>query len=297
MAQPQTQTVTVRLDRDEYEALVEAAERQGETPAGYMRAGACPRPRRPAGRGRRLGVLIDADNAQASLLAAMLATVAEHGAVALRRVYGDWSAARLCHWRPSIREHALHAVHQFPSVSGKNSTDIALVIDAMDLLHGGTLDGLCIVSSDSDFAPLATRIREHGLLAMGIGRRDTPRAFVEACDVFVCTDTLAAVSGVEDPAPVVALSWPEMVADAARAVQQEDGWALLSRVGDLLQQRDPTFDPRSYGAAGGRLSLLVQLQPAMFELADPDGGGQLKVRVLSNGDVGTEADAPAGAAA
>lgn len=279
----------VQLSEEEHERLSQAATMQGATLAeflltsGHQQIAADPAAvsflsslpdQNPGQVTRSVAVLIDADNAQPSLLAPAMAEAAKHGAVSTRRIYGDWSSPLMSQWREAVKAHALHPVQQFPNASGKNSTDIALVIDAMDLLHAGQLGGICIVSSDSDYAPLATRIREHGLFAMGIGRRETPRAFVTACDVFVYTDNLRSPQLSQDgdaatqdggPQP----DWTEMVAEAAALAQGEDGWALLSRVGLFLRQIDPAFDPRSYGMP--RLLPLVQSRPDLF-VVDPTGG-------------------------
>ena len=209
-------------------------------------------------------------------------------------------------WKQAIQGHAVHPVQQFRSVSGKNSTDMALAIDAMDLLHTADLGGICIVSSDSDFTRLATRIREQGLLAMGIGRRDTPKAFVTACEMFVYTDNLrplepavaacemfvythnvhplepASATSEEAPtADTAETEWTDMVTNAVALAQEEDGWALLSRVGNLMRQMDPAFDPRSYGMPGARLSPLVKSRPDLFELSWGADGHPM-IRVLND---------------
>ena len=226
--------VMVRLSDEEHQRLSVAANGQGATLAGYLRAaahqqlaaGAGPAQhhatqqpltaqRQPA---RALAVLIDADNAQATRLGPVLAEAAKHGIVTLRRIYGDWTSPQMSQWKQAIQSHAVHPVQQFPSVSGKNSTDMALAIDAVDLLHTADLGGICIVSSDSDFTRLATRIREQGLLAMGIGRRDTPKAFVTACEIFVYTDNLhrlepAAPSRERTPAAGTAETRPERLGE------------------------------------------------------------------------------------
>ena len=301
-------TVMVRLSDEEHQRLSVVASGQGATLAGYLRAaahqqlaaGAGPAQhhatqqpltaqRQPA---RALAVLIDADNAQATRLGPVLAEAAKHGIVTLRRIYGDWTSPQMSQWKQAIQSHAVQPVQQFRSVSGKNSTDMALAIDAVDLLHTADLGGICIVSSDSDFTRLATRIREQGLLAMGIGRRDTPKAFVTACEIFVYTDNLhrlepAAASRERTPAAGTAetrperlgevpewdpnsgtaeAEWTDMVTDAVALAQEEDDWALLSRVGNLLRQMDPAFDPRSYGMPGPRLSPLVKSRPDLFEI-------------------------------
>ena len=194
---------------------------------------------------------------------------------------------QMSQWKQAIQGHAVHPVQQFRSVSGKNSTDMALAIDAMDLLHTADLGGICIVSSDSDFTRLATRIREQGLLAMGIGRRDTPKAFVAACEMFVYTDNvhpLEPASATSEEAPTADTAeteWTDMVTNAVALAQEEDGWALLSRVGNLMRQMDPAFDPRSYGMPGARLSPLVKSRPDLFEISWGADGHPM-IRVLND---------------
>ena len=139
---------------------------------------------------RAIAMLIDGDNAQASLIEHILAEAAKYGIITTRRIYGDWTSPGMSSWKGTVNSHALNPVQQFAYTTGKNSTDSALIIDAMDLLHGGTVGGFCIVSSDSDYTRLATRIREQGLFVMGIGRSQTPEAFVRACEVFVNTENL-----------------------------------------------------------------------------------------------------------
>lgn len=150
----------------------------------------------------RLAVLIDADNAQASLATALLAEVAKYGRATTKRAYGDWTTTSLGSWKKTLLEHAIQPMQQFPNTVGKNATDSALIIDAMDLLYTGRFDGFCIVSSDSDFTRLASRIRETGLLVYGFGERKTPQAFVSACDKFVYVEVLrGAKAAVAKPAP------------------------------------------------------------------------------------------------
>ena len=136
-------------------------------------------------------MLIDGDNAQPSLIEHVLAETAKYGVVTTRRIYGDWTTPQMSGWKDSLHSHAVQPMQQFRYTTGKNATDSALIIDAMDLLHAGTVRGFCIVSSDSDYTRLATRIREGGLFVMGVGRSDTPKSFVNACEVFVYTENLA----------------------------------------------------------------------------------------------------------
>lgn len=226
---------------------------------------------------RRLMLMIDGDNAQAALLPQMLAEVSKYGVMKIRRVYGDWGSPQLKPWKDLLHTYALKPEQQFSYTSGKNATDIALIIDAMDFINTAGVDGICIVSSDSDYTPLATRIREKNLFVMGIGRSTTPRAFVNACDVFVYTENLR--SNVEDvssgaplpaskqenePVPVNAESHIEgLFRNAFDAAVQDDGWAHLGTFGSSLRQLDPGFDPRTYGHK--LLSQLVQADPNFFE--------------------------------
>jgi hypothetical protein len=214
-----------------------------------------------------LAVLIDADNAQAAVISDLLAEVAQVGTATVKRAYGDWTTPQLGSWKDVLNVHAIVPVQQFSYTTGKNATDSALIIDAMDLLHGGRVDGFCLVSSDSDFTRLATRIREQGLLVIGFGERKTPKPFVAACDRFLYTDILrrggssrnegrrAAAEPEDEGTPPL----NPFLCEAISAVTQDDGWAPLGMVGSLLQKNDPAFDARSYGFR--KLSELVKGQP------------------------------------
>ena len=216
---------------------------------------------------RPLAMLIDGDNAQPSLLEHVLAEAVKYGTVTTRRIYGDWTTPEMSGWKESLHAHAVQPQQQFRYTKGKNSTDSALIIDAMDLLHSDTVGGFCIVSSDSDYTRLATRIREHGLFVMGIGQAHTPEAFVKACEVFVYTENLT--PPVERTGPVKELSFPDWTLLVRRAVEmtsQDDGWAFLGAVGNALRQLDPAFDVRSYGHT--QLSPLIRSRPDLFEMRD-----------------------------
>jgi len=243
---------------------------------------------------RRLMLMIDGDNAQAALLPQMLAEVSKYGVMKIRRVYGDWGSPQLKPWKDLLHTYALKPEQQFSYTSGKNATDIALIIDAMDFINSAGVDGICIVSSDSDYTPLATRVREKDLFVMGIGQSTTPRAFVNACDVFVYTDNLR--SNVEDvsseshlparkpenePVPVNDETQIEgLFRSAFDATVQEDGWAHLGTFGSSLRQLDPGFDPRTYGHK--LLSQLIQANPDFFEIekrASRGGNTDIYVRL------------------
>ena len=140
---------------------------------------------------RRVAILIDGDNAQASLIEQILVEAGKYGNATIRRVYGDWTTPNMSSWKDTLNIHAFQPIQQFRYTIGKNATDSAMIIDAMDILHSDQVDGFCLVSSDSDYTRLATRIRESGLLVVGIGEKKTPRAFVSACNVFIYTENLS----------------------------------------------------------------------------------------------------------
>jgi len=219
---------------------------------------------------RRFAVLIDADNVSAQALEGLLAEVANYGTAMVKRIYGDWTLPNLKSWKSMLLEHAIQPIQQFRYTVGKNATDSALIIDAMDLLYHAKLDGFCLVSSDSDFTRLASRIREEGLTVIGFGERKTPRAFVTACDRFVHTDILRAAGRTTatakkrttsklkvDSKLINLLRW------AVEASEDEEGWANLGTVGAKVMAQQPDFDARSYGY--GKLSSLVEAIDA-FEI-------------------------------
>lgn len=197
----------------------------------------------------KLAVLIDADNAQSSIIVDLLTEVARYGTATIKRAYGDWTTPHLNGWREALNSHAIQPIQQFRYTTGKNVTDSALIIDAMDLLHGGRVDAFCLVSSDSDFTRLATRIREAGLAVYGFGEKKTPSSFVAACDKFIYTEVLrpsvakrAAAKAPKDPLK------PLLTAAIAGAAQK-DGWAPLSNVGSLVLKSNPSFTARKHGYA------------------------------------------------
>ena len=225
----------------------------------------------------KLAVLIDADNAQASIASELLAEVARYGTATVKRAYGDWTTVNLSGWKETLHNLAIQPIQQFRFTVGKNATDSALIIDAMDLLHGRTVDGFCLVSSDSDFTRLATRIREAGYAVYGFGEKKTPKPFVAACDKFVFTEILrpeAVVSpGLASPREPLQPALTAAVNGAAR----EDRWAALSAVGSLLMKASPSFDPRNYGFQ--KLGELVRGQPFLEVKSVPVGDGSPNVYV------------------
>lgn len=177
----------------------------------------------------RLAVLIDADNAQASVIEELLVEVACYGTATIKRAYGDWTTSNLQGWKEVLHRMAVQPVQQFRYTTGKNASDSALIIDAMDVLHSEAVDGFCLVSSDSDFTRLATRIRESGLVVYGFGEKKTPAPFVAACDRFVYTEILRnQPEEQKPPEPSVLPKLKPMLLTALEATAREDGWALLS---------------------------------------------------------------------
>ena len=225
----------------------------------------------------KLAVLIDADNAQASVIHELLAEVSRYGTASVKRAYGDWTTTNLKSWKEVLHKMAIQPMQQFSYTTGKNSTDSSLIIDAMDLLHAGSLNGFCLVSSDSDFTRLATRIREAGLVVFGFGERKTPAPFVAACDKFIYTEILKS----PQPAPALEVEGPEplepMIRTAVMATVRDNGWAALSAVGSMLVKNSPSFDPRNYGCQ--KLGELVRGQ-SYLEVKDvPVGDGSTNVHV------------------
>lgn len=199
----------------------------------------------------RLAVLIDSDNAHAAIpvIDELMAEVSRYGTATIRRAYGDWTNDNLKKWKAILHKQAIQPIQQFSYTSGKNSTDSALIIDAMDILHAGNVDGFCLVSSDSDFTRLATRIREAGLTAYGFGERKTPDPFVAACDKFIYIEILRPEPEEEvkaAPGDDVGKLQPLMIA-AVDANIRDDGWALLGNIGSHISKVLPAFDPRNYG--------------------------------------------------
>lgn len=212
----------------------------------------------------RLAVLIDADNADPNLVEPLLAEIAKYGTASVKRIYGDWTKPNLGKWKTSLLTHSIQPMQQFAYTSGKNATDSAMIIDAMDLLHTDTFDGFCIVSSDSDFTRLASRIRESGKRVFGFGEAKTPRPFVTACDQFIQTELLRTTTEV-GASPSLAQDANSLKQDtklvglfrsAVEGASGEDGLANLASVGHIIVKQAPDFDPRRYGYA--KLSELAE---------------------------------------
>lgn len=217
---------------------------------------------------QRFAVLIDGDNAQPALLNQILTEVSKVGLATIKRIYGDWTTTNMNSWKNELHKNAIQPIQQFRYTVGKNATDSAMIIDAMDLLHSGVVDGFCIVSSDSDYTRLATRIRENGLFVMGVGEKKTPEAFTNACNQFIYCENLVGAkakgkkakqekeSDVSDPSSLL-LQGFEMAA-------KEEDWVQLSLMGHFLRKLDPAFDPRTFGHK--QLQSLIKDYPETFVL-------------------------------
>lgn len=217
-----------------------------------------------------IAILIDGDNAQAKLLKETIEEVSKYGKATIRRIYGDWTSQAMNSWKELTNQHSINPIQKFSYTSGKNSTDGALIIDAMDILHSKNVEGFCIVSSDSDYTGLAKRIREEGLFVMGIGEKKTPQAFVKSCDIFTYTENIAVKLVEKKPAPVEksTAKSPEKKKSAPKAAKKstvlsendeatiakafeistdENDTAYISKVGGNIRKIDPSFDARTYG--------------------------------------------------
>jgi uncharacterized LabA/DUF88 family protein len=210
----------------------------------------------------RLAVLIDADNISYSNIKAMMEEIAKYGTPTFKRIYGDWTKPTLAGWKTVLLENAISPVQQYSYTAGKNSSDSALIIDAMDILYSGRVDGFCIVSSDSDFTRLATRLREAGMKVFGIGEKKTPSAFIASCNKFIYLEILkeelhqeplkptAVKTSTKITGPTVSTidkGLIKLIADSINDIAEEDGWVFLGVLGNLILKKQPDFDPRNYG--------------------------------------------------
>lgn len=228
-------------------------------------------------RSPRLAVLIDADNTSAKIADRLFEEIAQLGEASVRRIYGDFTRPALRGWTDILAKHAIIAHQQFAYVTGKNASDIALVIDAMDLMHSGRFEGFCLVSSDSDFTRLAARIREEGLDVFGFGERKTPESFRQACRRFIYVENLLPEARMAEPAPTKqppAAALP-ILRKVISQMASEDGWVSLGPLGQRLDNFASDFDPRTYGCA--KLSDLIR-KSGGFEI-DASEGRRLRVRL------------------
>tara|TARA_R100000152_G_C6705491_1_gene134149 strand:+ start:128 stop:856 length:729 start_codon:yes stop_codon:yes gene_type:complete len=204
-----------------------------------------------------LAVLIDGDNIPSANVKEMMEEIAKYGNPTIKRIYGDWTKPNLSKWKNLLLENAITPIQQYGYTTGKNATDSAMIIDAMDILYSEKVHGFCLVSSDSDFTRLATRLREAGMKVYGIGEKKTPNPFIVACDKFIYIEILN--NQVEETEDTKSKSKPsvdkvtqkdiKLIASTITDVADDDGWAFLGDVGNLLQKKQPNFDSRNYGFA------------------------------------------------
>jgi hypothetical protein len=243
----------------------------------------------------------------------MLTEAGKYGLVTIRRIYGDWTTQSMKGWKEALNMYAFQPYQQFRYTIGKNATDSAMIIDAMDIFYSGVVNGFCLVSSDSDYTRLATRIREKGIFVMGIGKKTTPRAFINACEVFVFTENLIPEAEPPHPEPpryqaprvrrrvqvVEPVATPSPLPLLRRAFEmavQDDGWAFLGTLGSRLRQVDPSFDPRTYGSK--QLSGLIRNYLNIFEIKEvktEEGPAHIyvKLREQQTEPSGTQPQTPA----
>jgi uncharacterized LabA/DUF88 family protein len=237
----------------------------------------------------RLAVLIDADNIPFSNVTGMLEEIAKYSTPTFKRIYGDWTKPTVSGWKQVLLENAITPVQQYSYTRGKNATDSAMIIDAMDILYTGRVDGFCIVSSDSDFTRLATRLREAGMRVFGIGERKTPSPFIVACDKFIYLEIINSPSAVRESLPVKEKKGKpdkskkspvendqqlqikkakRLIATSISDLADENGWAYLGDVGNLILKKQPDFDPRNFGFA----KLTPLIRSFDFEIDERDSG-------------------------
>jgi uncharacterized protein (TIGR00288 family) len=236
---------------------------------------------------KKIAVLIDSDNAQYSKIKLILDEISAHGHIVIKRAYGDWSKDNLKTWKQSLNELAIQPIQQFAYTTGKNSTDASMIIDAMDLLYSNKFDAFALVSSDSDFTKLASRLRESEIFVFGVGEKKTPIAFRNACDDFIFTENLGMENSIPTPnvhqtekqnadkensvvrelIPVLKKAWEQF--------QDDDGWANIAAAGSFVKRSKPDFDPRSYGAT--KLPEIIAILNNDFEMKKYKGKGTVNI--------------------
>ncbi|OFX48536.1 MAG: Maebl [Bacteroidetes bacterium GWA2_30_7] len=231
----------------------------------------------------KLAVLIDADNIPYSNIKGMLDEIAKLGIPTIKRIYGDWTKPTISGWKTALLEHAITPIQQYSYTTGKNATDSAMIIDAMDILHSQKVDGFCIVSSDSDFTRLAIRLRESGMLVIGIGEKKTPNPFIVACDKFIYIEIIGDIEkqqfpsknknvskkAIITPTPVAEIDsiddrFIKLLKSSINDLADDNGWAFLAEVGGLIIKKKPDFDPRNYGFP--KLTPLIKSLNKHFEI-------------------------------
>ncbi|MCP4698401.1 MAG: NYN domain-containing protein [Gammaproteobacteria bacterium] len=236
---------------------------------------------------KKIAILIDADNAQCSKIKAILDEISAHGHIVIKRAYGDWSNKYLKSWKQSLNELAIQPMQQFAYTTGKNSTDASMIIDAMDLLYSNKFDAFALVSSDSDFTKLASRLRGSEVFVFGVGEKKTPVSFRNACDDFIFTENLDTggsvaekkISTKEKTAPQKqdneASELIPLLKKAWERYQDDDGWANVASAGSFVKRSKPDFDPRSYGAT--KLPEIISSLNTAFEIKKYKGKGKVNI--------------------
>lgn len=223
-----------------------------------------------------LAVLFDADNVPYSQVQEMLNEIAKYGVPTIKRIYGDWTKPNLAGWKSVLLENAITPIQQYSYTTGKNATDSAMIIDAMDILHSNKVDGFCIISSDSDFTRLATRLRESSKYVIGMGERKTPRPFIVSCDKFIYIENLGGdeeetkkdISEEEKkkaaPKEKISNALIKLLRHTIDDLADDNDWVSMAEVGSLIMKKRPDFDPRNYGFQ--RLTPLIESCPKYFEI-------------------------------
>lgn len=227
-----------------------------------------------------LAVLIDADNIPYSNIKGMLDEIAKFGTPSIKRIYGDWTKPTVSGWKPALLEHAITPIQQYSYTTGKNATDSAMIIDAMDILHSDKIDGFCLVSSDSDFTRLATRLRESSKLVIGIGEKKTPKPFIVACDKFIYIEIIGGKQITEKKKPDTPVEQEKfdkidrkfinLLKNSIDDIADDNGWAFLAELGSLINKKKPDFDPRNYGF--NKLTPLIKSLQKHFEIDERESG-------------------------
>ncbi len=228
----------------------------------------------------RLAVLIDGDNIPYANIKEMMEEIAKFGVPTFKRIYGDWTKPQLGGWKGVLLENAIQPIQQYGYTTGKNATDSAMIIDAMDILYSGKVDGFCLVSSDSDFTRLATRLRESGMKVIGIGEKKTPSPFIVACDKFIYLEILRLPDDKESdkttknkPSASVQIidnKLLKLITSSVNDLADDDGWAFLGEIGQMLNKKRPDFDPRNYGFT--RLTPLLKSLKKNFDVDERISG-------------------------
>ena len=242
---------------------------------------------------RKIAVLIDADNVSQKNIQYILDEIVNHGIPTYKRIYGDWTKPQLASWKEVLLEYSISPIQQYSYTTGKNATDSALIIDAMDILYSKNVDGFCIVSSDSDFTKLASRLREAGMYVLGMGERKTPRAFIAACEKFKYLEALSPLAPLEgkkyDSKDVLEerdrKALIRSIQNIVTEISDEDGWAYMGDVGNMLNKRYPEFDTRNYGYS--KLTPLVSSLKAFTVMSRRTSNPHIThkfIRIKSSGD-------------